>query len=69
MEECKNAFKILTDKPKQTRSLGKLIPRSEDSNKMNLEEIDDNTRNWINSTQDMDYWRALGNVALNLQIP
>ena len=28
-----------------------------------------NTRNWVDSAQDRDYWRALVNVALNLQVP
>jgi hypothetical protein len=27
------------------------------------------TRNWIDSAQDRDYWRALVNAALNLRIP
>ena len=34
---------------------------------MDLEEIGVNAGNWVDSAQDMDYWRALANVALNLQ--
>ena len=30
---------------------------------MDLKEIDINPRNWFNSTQDMNYWRALVNAA------
>ena len=26
---------------------------------MNLKEIGNNTRNWVDSVQDRDYWRAL----------
>ena len=36
---------------------------------MNLKEIGVNTRNWADSVQDRDYWRALVNAALNLQVP
>ena len=34
---------------------------------MDLEEIDIIAGNWVDSAQDRDYWRALMNVALNLQ--
>ena len=36
---------------------------------MNLKEIYINTKNWVDSAQDMDYWRALVNAALNLWVP
>ena len=36
---------------------------------MNLAEIGINTRNWVDSAEDRDYWRALVNVALNLRVP
>ena len=32
---------------------------------MDLKEIGVNTRNWVDSAQDRDYWRALVNAALN----
>ena len=35
---------------------------------MDLKEIDVNTRNWVDSAEDSDYWRALVNAALNLQV-
>ena len=35
---------------------------------MNLKEIGINTRNWVDLTQDRDYWRALVNAALNLRV-
>ena len=31
-------------------------------------EMDVNMRNWIALTQDMDYWRALVNAALDLWV-
>jgi hypothetical protein len=33
---------------------------------MNLKEICINTRSWVDSAQDTDYWRVIVNVALNL---
>jgi hypothetical protein len=36
---------------------------------MDIEEIDVNTRNWTDSVQDRDYWRALVNAAVNLWVP
>ena len=41
----------------------------EDNIRMDLEEIVINTRNWVDSAQDNDYWRALMNAALNLRVP
>ena len=35
---------------------------------MELEEIDINAGNWVDSAQDRDYWRDLVNVALNLRV-
>jgi hypothetical protein len=35
---------------------------------MNLKEIGINTRDWVDSSQDRDYWRALVNAALNLRV-
>ena len=36
----------------------------EDNNKMELKGICINMRNWVDSAQDRDYWRALVNAAL-----
>ena len=37
--------------------------------RMDLKRIGVNTRNWIGSVQDKDYWRALVNAALILLKP
>ena len=37
--------------------------------RMDLEEIGVNAGNWVDSTQDRNYWRALVNAALNLRVP
>ena len=58
MEECRSAFKILRGRPTRKRSLGRPKRRWEDNVRMNLKEIDINTRNWVDSAQDRDYWSA-----------
>ena len=35
---------------------------------MDLKIIDINTKNWVDSTQHRDYWRALVNEALNVRV-
>ena len=62
--------------------MGSQVPNYVDSKSLNfillriimfpmwyLKEIDINTRNWVDSVQDRDYWRALVNAALNLRVP
>ena len=68
MEEGRSAFKILTGTPARKRSLGRPRRRWEDNIRMNLKEIDINTRNWVDSA-DRDYWKALVNAALNRRLP
>ena len=43
--------------------------RWEDNIRMDLKEIGMNKRNWVDSAQNRDYWRALVNAELNLQVP
>ena len=43
--------------------------RWEDDIRKDLEEIGINAGNWVDSTQDRNYWRALVKAALNLQVP
>ena len=69
MKEFRIAFKILTGKSTGKRPLGRPRCRWEDNIRMDLKEIGINTRNWVDSAQDRDYWRALVNAALNLRVP
>ena len=69
MEEGRSAFKILTGKPTGKIPLGRPCSRWEDKIRMDLQEICINTRNWVDSAQDRNYWRALVNGALNLRDP
>ena len=69
MYEGRSAFKILTGKPTGKRPLGRPRHRWEDNIRMDLEEISANAGNWVDSTQDRDYWRVLVNAALSLRVP
>ena len=69
ISEGKSHFKTLTGKPTGRRSSGRPRRGWEDNNRIYIKEIGINTRNWVNSAQDRDYWRAFVNVALNLWIP
>ena len=69
MEEGRSAFKTLSGKPKGKRPLGRPRRRWEDNIRMDLKEIGINTRKWVDSPQDRNYWRALVNAGLNLRVP
>ena len=69
MEEDRIAFKILTGTSTGMRSLGTPRRRWQDNIRMDLTKTGFNTMNWADSAQDRDYWKALVNVALNLQFP
>ena len=68
MEEGRSAFKILTSKPTGKRPLGRPGRRLDDNIRMDFKEICIITRNWVDSAQLSDYWRALLNATLNLRI-
>ena len=40
-----------------------------DNIRMDLEEIDINTRNWVDTAQDRDFWTVLVSAPLNLRVP
>ena len=69
MGEGKSACKILTGTPAGNSPIGRPRRRWEDNISMDLEEVGISARNWVDSTQDRNYWRALVNAALNLRVP
>ena len=68
MEKGRSTFNILAGKPSGNRPLGWPRSRWEDNIRMDVKEMGINTRNWVDSAQDRDYWRALVNWALNLRV-
>ena len=68
MEEGRSAFRILTDKPTGKRPIERPRHRLEDNIRKDLKGIGINTRNWVDSTQSRDCWRALVNAALNFRV-
>jgi hypothetical protein len=62
-------LKILTGTTAGKRPLGRPKRRWKDNIRIDLEEIGINTRNWVESARDIDYWRAFVNSALSLRIP
>jgi hypothetical protein len=59
---------MLTGKTTGKRPLERSRRKWEGNIRMDLKEICINTSNWVDSTQDRNYWRALVNVALNLRV-
>ena len=55
-------MKILAGKPTGKRPLQRPRHRWEDNIRMDLREIGINMRNWVDLTQDRDYWRSLVNA-------
>jgi hypothetical protein len=69
MEEGRSSFKILIGKSIGKKSLGRPRRRLEDNMRMDLKEIGISAENWVDSAQDRNYWSAIVNATLNLQVP
>ena len=69
MEEGRSVFKMFTGMPTRKKPLGRPRRRWENNITMEYEEIGISTRNWVDSAQDRDCWRALVNAALNFRVP
>jgi hypothetical protein len=67
--EKKNAYRILTRKPKEKRALGKPRRGWVDDIKMDHREIGWDVVDWIGMAQDIDQWKALVNTVLKFWVP
>jgi hypothetical protein len=56
-------------KPEDKRPLGRPRHGWEDNIKMYLQEVRCGDMEWVDVAQDRDWWRALVNAVMNLQVP
>ena len=69
MEEGRSTSKILAGKAIGNIPLGRPRLRWGVSIRIDLKKIGINTKNWVDSVQDRNYWKVLVNGALNLRVP
>ena len=68
MKEGRSAFKILSGNPTGKRPQVTPRTRCADHIRIDFKEKVVNTINWIDSTQERDYWRALVNSSWNFRV-
>jgi len=69
MGERRDVYRVLVGKSEGKRPLGRPRRGWEDNIKMDLQEVDCGSMEWIELTQDRDRWRALVCAVLNLRVP
>jgi hypothetical protein len=69
MEEKRNAYRMLVEKPEGKRPLGRPRRRWVNNIKMDLRELGWDIVHWMDMAQDRDQWRALVNTVLNFRVP
>ena len=69
MEQSRNAYRVLVDKPEGKTALGRPRSRSEDSIKMDLSEVYCDPRDWIALPEDRNQWWVYVRAVMNLWVP
>ena len=69
MEQSRNSYRVLVEKPEEKRPLGRSRRTWEDNIKMNLREVGYDPRDWIALAEDRDQWRAYVWAIMNLWVP
>ena len=67
--ERRGIYRILVGKSEIKRPLWRPRRRWEDNIKMDLQEVRCGNMNWIELTQDRDWWGELVNSVMKLQFP
>jgi hypothetical protein len=68
MRQERNVFRVLVGKPEGKRPLGRPRRRWDDGNILDLRETGLWSVEWIQLSQDRDWWRALVNTVMNLRV-
>jgi hypothetical protein len=68
MGEGRGAYRVLVERPKGRRPLGRPRRRWEDNIKMDLQEVGWGCMDWIDMAEDRDRWRALVSAVMNLRV-
>jgi len=61
--------RVLVGKPEGKKPLGRPRRRWEDNIKLDHQEVEGGSGNWMELAQDTDRWRALVNMVINLRVP
>ena len=69
MGEKGGVYRVLVGKPEGKRPLGRPKLRWEDNIKMDLQEVECGSMDWIDLTQDSGRWLALVNAVMNIRVP
>jgi len=67
--EMKGIHSVLVGKPEGKKPLGRPRHREEDNIKMDHQEVECGSMDWIKLAQDTDRWQALVNAVMNLWVP
>jgi hypothetical protein len=65
----RGVYRVLVRKPEGKRPLGRPRRRWEDNNKMDLQGVECEGKDWMDLVQDRDRWRAVVHAVMNLRVP
>jgi len=69
MGKERGVYRVLVEKPKGKRPLGRPRRRWVDNIRMDLQEVGCGYVDWIGLTQDRDSWWTLVSAVMNLRVP
>jgi len=69
MNDERGVYRVLVGIPEGRRPLGRPRRRLEDNIKMDLEDVQWGSMDWIDLDEDRDRWRALVNAIMNFRVP